>query len=224
MEKDDCKLSRLAPEVQDAIEEMSRLTKATALVEFLQLPPPDGFGVSVSLATLYRFLRRRTERRLNESAEEMNEAARGAAAKLNRPEFRKGTMAMLQQRMYEEALTTGNPELVKEAYRMLSEEDAREAELQLAARRTAVAEEHAKAARRKVELAAANSALALLPKLREILLREGATEAEIVKEARKCLLAGGGELLRSLEASELAAKSGADIDEARVVQPKTQQF
>ena len=44
-------------------------------------------------------------------------------------------------------------------------------------------------------------ALALLPKLREILLREGAPDAEIVQEARKCLLAGGGELMRIAEKS-----------------------
>jgi hypothetical protein len=143
-------------------------------------------------------MRERAEQRLRENRGQVNELVSEMASG-DQKEFRKGTLAMLQQRIYEDAVATSSSEEIKQTFEMLTAQEQRERELEVAERHAAVAEENAKAARRKVELAAANSALALLPKLREILLREGVPDAEIVHEARECLLAGGGELMRIAE-------------------------
>jgi hypothetical protein len=206
MKRSDCKLSQLAPNVQDAIEELAKRAKLCDLVDYLGKPKPEGFDVHVSMATLSRFLRRRAEDRLKENASEINEVVSGLAAVTNPKEFRKGTMAMLQQRMYEEAVATGDAKSVKEAYQMLAEEDAREKALELEARRTVVAEENARSAKLKVELLKMNAAVALLPKLAQVLSREGTAE-EILQEARQCLFGGGGELMRVAET--LALPEGA---------------
>jgi pyruvate-formate lyase len=199
----DCKLANLFPEVQEAVEELVNMYGLTFTAEKLRKKKEDGgMDLFVSTATLSRFMRERAEQRLKENREQVSEAVSEMAA-VDRKEFRKGTIAMLQQRIYEDTVATGSSEKVREAYEMLISQEQRERELEVAERHAAVAEENAKAARRRAELAAASSALALLPKLREILLREGAPEAEILQEARKCLLAGGGELMR------IAEKSGA---------------
>jgi len=207
MKRRDCKLSNLLPETQEIIEELVNMYGLMITSEKLRKKNEEGgMGLFVSSATLSRFMRERAEQRLKENREQVNEAVSELAAG-DRKEFRKGTIAMLQQRIYEETVATENAEKVKEAYEMFTAQEERERELELAERHAAVAEENAKAARRKVELAAASSALALLPRLREILLQEGAPDAEIVQEARKYLLAGGGELMRVSGGAMLVEKS-----------------
>jgi hypothetical protein len=201
MKRRDCKLSNELPETQEIIEELVNMFGLTIASEKLRKKSEEGgMNLFVSSATLSRFMRERAEQRLKENREQVNQAVSEMAAG-DRKEFRKGTIAMLQQRIYEDTVGTGQSEKVREAYEMLVAQEERERELEIAERHAAVAEENAKAARRKVELAAASSALALLPKLREILLREGAPDAEILQEARKCLLVGGGELMRIAEKS-----------------------
>jgi hypothetical protein len=208
MKRRDCKLANLLPETQDIIEELVNLYGLTITSEKLRKKSEQGgMDLFVSTATLSRFMRERAEQRLKENREQIDGAISEMAA-VDRKEFRKGTIAMLQQRIYEDTVATGSSEKVKEAYEMLIGQEQRERELEVAERHAAVAEENAKAARRRAELAAASSALALLPKLREILLREGAPEAEILQEARKCLMAEGGELMRVSEAPALIETSG----------------
>ena len=199
LKRSDSKLANLYPEVQEVIEEVVQILGLQLAAEKLRKPKEEGgLDLSVSTATLSRFMRERAEQRLRENRSQVNELVSEMASG-DQKQFRKGTLAMLQQRIYEDAVASSSSEEIKQTFEMLTAQEQRERELELAERHAAVAEENAKAARRKVELAATNSALALLPKLREILLREGAADAEIVQEARKCLLAGGGELLRIAE-------------------------
>ena len=208
MKRRDCKLANQLPETQESIEELVNLYGLTIASEKLRKKSAEGgMDLWVSTATLSRFMRERAEQRLKENREQIDGAVSEMAA-VDRKEFRKGTIAMLQQRIYDDTVATGSSEKVKEAYQMLIGQEERERELEVAERHAAVAEENAKAARRKLELAAASSALALLPKLREILLREGAPDAEILREARKCLLAGGGELMRISEIATSAERGG----------------
>ncbi|HUS34282.1 MAG TPA: hypothetical protein VM680_02910 [Verrucomicrobiae bacterium] len=201
LKRSDSKLANLYPEVQEAIEEVVQVLGLQLAADKLRKPKEEGgMDLFVSTATLSRFMRERAEQRLRENRGQVNELVREMASG-DQKEFRKGTLAMLQQRIYEDAVATSSSEEIKQTFEMLTAQEQRERELELAERHAAVAEENAKAARRKVELAAASSALALLPKLREILLREGAPDAEIVQEARKCLLTGGGELMRIAEHS-----------------------
>lgn len=194
--------------MQESVERIVKeLGLAAAALELRRPPQQGGHGLQVSVASLSRFMRERAEQRLRYNRATLGEAVAEMAG-IDRKQLRVGTLSMLQQRMYEEAVATDNAETVKQTYELLAAQEQRERELEVAERHAAVAEENAKAARRKVELAAASSALALLPKLREILLREGAPDAEIVQEARKCLLAGGGGLMRMSEEVALVEKSG----------------
>jgi hypothetical protein len=186
------KLGALKENEKCYVEEMCRQMSLIQVVGFIREERPKGLGIQTCPATLHRFLRKRKEERLKAMRGEMNESVAEAAKGVDRKGFRKGTLALLQQRIYDEAAVTGSLEEAKEAYRMLAEEDAREAQLELDARKAAVAEENARLGRRKLELEEARSALALLPKLTEILMREGAPEGELLREARECLLAQGG--------------------------------
>lgn len=189
------KLMGLKENEQNCVEEMCKQMSLLDVVGLIRKPRPEGYGIQTCPATVHRFLRKRKELRLAGERQEMNETAQAAAREVDRRAFRKGTLAMLQQRIYDEAAVTGSLEEAKEAYQFLAQEEVREAELELETRKAAVAEENARVARRKLELEEARSALALLPRLREILMREGAVEGELLREARACLLGQGGKLL-----------------------------
>lgn len=191
------KLCQLKENEQMYLEELCKELSLLSVVGIIRKPRPEGFGIQTCPATVHRFLRKRKEGRLKAQRQEMNESVSAAAKEVDRKGFRKGTMALLQQRFYDEAALTGSLEELKEAYRMLSEEDARETALELEARKAAVAEENARIGWRKLELAQAGSALALLPKLTEILMREDAAEGDVLREARACLARGGGGLLKN---------------------------
>jgi hypothetical protein len=105
-------------------------------------------GIVVSRATLSRFVQKYRQKRLLESGEDMLETAEQLRKRGKNGALREGTLEALRQRLFEKALNdlTADEEL-REMYLDLVKEEAKLKELELAERRVAVGEEHARLAR-----------------------------------------------------------------------------
>jgi hypothetical protein len=78
---------------------------------------------------------------------------------------------------------------------MMAEEKKQEQLMAIEDRKAKAAEENAKIGWRKLEMAAAQSALSLLPQIREALMDASVSAEEKVRRALECLMKGGGALL-----------------------------
>ena len=101
----------------------------------------------------------------------------------------------MRQLLYADALETDCRPALQDAFRIMVEEKRQERLLELEERKVKVAEENAKIGRRKLELQAAQSALKLLPRVREALMDGTASAEDRVSRALKCLTEEGGKLM-----------------------------
>jgi len=106
-----------------------------------------------------------------------------------------GTIEATRQRLFEQALETDDKETLMEMFKAMNEEKTRTRMVAVEERKARVAEENAKLGWRKLELQAAQSALKLLPAIREALMDGSASAEEKVTKALGCLMKEGGELL-----------------------------
>jgi hypothetical protein len=140
------KLEQLSEEVRTGIIE---LTMHSTLVDSV-LALRDR-GIDVSVPTLSRFVRKHREKLLLEEGEEMKGTVGALAARGKESEFRVGTLEAVRQRLYERALVLQSPEEARELYAELVKEEGKLRELELEARRVAVAEEQVKVQRLRAE-------------------------------------------------------------------------
>jgi hypothetical protein len=101
-------------------------------------------GIETSKASLSRFIRRDREKKLmearNDSAAVVTELADGA----KEGRLREGTLEAVRQQLYDQALAAQSPEMAQKWYAALVKEEAKLKELELEARKIAIAEEQLK--------------------------------------------------------------------------------
>lgn len=148
-----------------------------------------------SAAALRRFARRLKEDSLLEDAEDASETMEKLAAKAKNEKIREGTLEAARQRLYGNALDTNDLDALRKFFEMMVAEKKQEQLLAIEERKARAAEENAKIGWRKLELSAAQSALKLLPQIREALMDASVSAEERVKRALACLMEGGGKLL-----------------------------
>ncbi len=141
------KLSLLPVEKQEEIVELARRGRLTDIVKSLNKE-----GVEISISGLSRFLKKVEERRLVENAGEDSAAMEALATGRDRKKFRKGTLVVLQSRLYEEALKVGDLETVQKCYQQLAAEEDRAEGLELERKRLELAALNAEVGRRKLEI------------------------------------------------------------------------
>jgi hypothetical protein len=130
-------------------------------------------NINASAATVCRFLRRERERHMLEEGEEMKDAVGVFASRSNNPALKKATLEAVRQRLYEQALSMGNtPDGMTKVFDTLIKEETRLEELELEARRTAVAEENLKLQRQRVQIEAFKTAVKYIPEALRILADE----------------------------------------------------
>lgn len=151
--RSDCKLSQLPVETQIKLAELAEECRLDDVVKILR----EDYGLDTSRSALGRFLKKWKEERLKAESAEMSETMDALVAGRDRKKFRKGTLAMLQQRMYDEAIATGDFERVKACYTELAKEEDRAESLELERRRVELAAVNAEIGRRRVELMAAKA-------------------------------------------------------------------
>jgi hypothetical protein len=140
------KLEQLSEEVQTGIIEITMNSTLTNAVLALQKR-----GIDVSVPTLSRYVRKHREKLLIEEGEEMKGTVGALAARGKESAFRVGTLEAVRQRLYEGALALQSPEEARGLYAELVKEEAKLRELELEARRVAVAEEQVKVQRLRAE-------------------------------------------------------------------------
>jgi hypothetical protein len=110
------------------------------------------------------------EEALLEEAEEGSDVLATFAARAQNATARDGAIEAVRQKLFAEALETNDRPALLEMFKSLNEEKQQERLASVEERKVKVAEENAKVGWRKLELAAAQSALRLLPQLREALM------------------------------------------------------
>jgi hypothetical protein len=101
-------------------------------------------GVMTSVPTLSRFVRRHQEKMLLAEREEMKEAVDRLSEGGKEGRLREGSLEAVRQRLYERVLSSREPEEARLLYAALVKEEMRLKELELEARKIALAEEELK--------------------------------------------------------------------------------
>jgi hypothetical protein len=101
-------------------------------------------GFSVSMPTVSRFVRRHQEKLLLAEGKEMKPAVAELVERGKQGALRAGTLEAVRQRLYERALQSRSPEEARLLYAALVKEEAKLKELELEARKVALAEEQLK--------------------------------------------------------------------------------
>lgn len=101
-------------------------------------------GFSVSMPTVSRFVRRHQEKLLLAEGKEMKPAVDELVERGKEGGLRAGTLEAVRQRLYERVLESRNPEEARLLYAALVKEEAKLKELELEARKVALAEEQLK--------------------------------------------------------------------------------
>lgn len=148
-----------------------------------------------SAPALKRFLRRVKMERLLEETEDAGEAMDGLVELGKNGRMRDGAIEATRQKVHAHMLDTTDTKTLLRIFRTLREEKMKDRMLALEERKAAAAEENAKAHLKLLEWQKAESAVRLLPGLRE-LLSDAATPLEArVTRALDYLARGGGLLL-----------------------------
>jgi hypothetical protein len=146
------------------------------------------WNLHVSAATVCRFLRRERERRMLEEGEEMKDAVSTFARRATNGSLKTATIEAIRQRLYEQAVSVSNtPEAMTKIFDALIKEETRLKELELEARRTAVAEESLKIQRQRLQIDAFKTAFKYVPEALRILCDETIEDKVKILEARRCL-------------------------------------
>jgi hypothetical protein len=135
----DNQLESLDESVRTQILEMAPYTNLTDMV--IQLGKQ---GVTTSVPTLSRFVRRHQEKMLLAEREEMKEAVDRLSEGGKEGRLREGSLEAVRQRLYERVLSSREPEEARLLYAALVKEEMCLKELELEARKIALAEEELK--------------------------------------------------------------------------------
>jgi hypothetical protein len=190
--RNDSPFKNITREQMDYILEVYGVIKSETVLERLRNAKPP---IVCSPDALRRFARRLKEEALLEDVEDASETMQKLAAKAKNENVREGTLEAARQRLYANALETNDLETLQQFFRMMAEEKKQEQLLAIEDRKAKAAEENAKIGWRKLELSAAQSALKLLPQIREALMDASVSAEERVNRALGCLMEGGGKLL-----------------------------
>jgi hypothetical protein len=190
--RNDSPFKDITREQIDYILEVYGVIKLETVLERLRNAKPP---IVCSPDALRRFARRLKEEALLEDAEEASETMEKLAAKAKNEKVREGTLEAARHRLYENALETNELAALQKFFQMMAEEKKQEQLLAIEERKAKAAEENAKIGWRKLELSAAQSALKLLPQIREALMDASVSAEERVNRALRCLMEGGGKLL-----------------------------
>jgi hypothetical protein len=190
--RSDSPFKNITPAQIDFIMNAQGALKIEIIVERLRgMKPP----IDCTASGLKRFIRRLKEEALLEEAEEASDTMEKLAAKAKESKMREGTVEAARQRLYANALETNDLESLQQFFKMMAEEKKQEQLMAIEDRKAKAAEENAKIGWRKLEMAAAQSALSLLPQIREALMDGSVNAEERVRRALECLMKGGGALL-----------------------------
>ena len=132
-------LESLDEKVRTWILETAPYANLTDLVVTLQKQ-----GISTSVPSLSRFVRRHQEEMLLIEGREMKAAVDELAERGKDGRLRAGTVEAVRQRLYEQALQSRSPEEARLLYAALVKEETKLKELELEARKVAIAEEQLK--------------------------------------------------------------------------------
>lgn len=132
-------LESLDEKVRSWILETAAYANLTDMVVTLQKE-----GISTSVPSLSRFVRRHQEEMLLMEGREMKAAVDELAERGKDGRLRAGTVEAVRQRLYEQALQSRSPEEARLLYAALVKEETKLKELELEARKVAIAEEQLK--------------------------------------------------------------------------------
>jgi len=163
-----------------------------AMVERLRgMKPP----IVCTVPSLKRFIPRLKEEALLTDLEESADTMEKLAAKAKESKTREGTIEAARQRLFGNAMDTNDLASLQQFFKMMVEEKKQEEMLAIEDRKAKAAEENAKIGWRKLEMQGAQSALKLLPQVRDALMDASVSAEERIARALKCLMEGGGKLL-----------------------------
>lgn len=170
-------LESLDEEKRTAILELAASADLTEVVLSLQ-----NEGIFVSVPTLSRFVRRHREKLLLEEGKEMKPAVDQLVERGKEGGLRAGTLEAVRQRLYERALESRSPEEARLLYAAMVKEEGKLRELELEARKVALAEEQL-----KLDALVARAKMAGRAKAEVV---DGAADKGILQEGPKLQLCG----------------------------------
>jgi hypothetical protein len=159
------------------------------LIKLIAKPEPEGFNLKVGKTTLHRFLENKKAERMEKEVEELSAQARRIWEKQERMgvEFEAGTVAVLRQRLFEEARRVNKTADVSAMYRLILDMDWKRKRHELACKRSEISEEYLKLARERFQFNAARMALECLDELQAIMDTEEIDNEEKILRARERL-------------------------------------
>jgi len=143
------KLEKLPNDLQAQIAELAINSPQIDVLEQLR---SRGFDVHAS--TLSRFLRKHRAKALADEGRELKETVADLAAQGKEGLLREGSLQAVRQRLFERALTSKDGEEARELFGLMQKEDAKVKELELEARKVAVAEEQVRLQAQKLAIEA----------------------------------------------------------------------
>lgn len=154
------------------------------IIERMEKPAPEGFGIKTNLGTLSRMIGLwRSEQLLKARPEEAEQARELLKSEEESIEFRKATIAVLQQRLFESAMKCRDGREQRETLRMLLEHEIKIRKLDLA-------EKKLEESKRQFEFNAARLALKYWHEFREIDEAQGPDDEEKIWMARDVMFVG----------------------------------
>jgi hypothetical protein len=171
-------------------------------------------GISTSTSTLSRFLRRQREKAVLEDGAEINQTVEALAERGKSGRLREGSLEVVRQRLYERALSSQSAEEARLLYAAMVKEETRLKELELEARRVAIAEQQLNLERLKFEVMASAAASAAEGKGKgRVKLKATVTASEAVVESGAIGVGSDG---AAGTAGEVARLAGPSESEARL--------
>lgn len=130
------KLDSLTEEQLTKVMEMAENSRMIDVVDALK-----EFKIDVSVATLSRYLKRHREKELLNDRAEMQPTLTALAESGETGTLRKGTLEAVRQRLYDRVLASDDPTEALAMYNSMLKEESKLRELDIQARKVAVAEE-----------------------------------------------------------------------------------
>jgi len=143
------KLEQLSEEKQRWIGDLSLNANQVDVLEALK-----EHGIEVSAPTLSRFIKKHRAKLATEDGKAMKETVAELAAQGKEGVLREGSLEAVRQRLFERALKSEDPEEARELFAAMQKEDAKVKELELEARKVAVAEQQVRLQAQKLAMEA----------------------------------------------------------------------
>jgi hypothetical protein len=143
------KLEQLSEEKQRWIGDLALNANQVDILESLK-----EHGIEVSAPTLSRFIKKHRAKLATEDGQALKESAADLAAQGKEGTLREGSLEAVRQRLFERALSSDDPEEARELFAAMQKEDAKVKELELEARKVAVAEQQVRLQAQKLAMEA----------------------------------------------------------------------